>query len=145
MPAFFNTVRNGYNPEEVDKHIQNLESVLDNYREKDGAISNAIVNAQIAADNIIKNSELAAREMRKNAIDQLDIIADSIEKQRQTILEFKSEYNLFVEKYVRKINEEEFDQILKKVEDLDKYFQKLKNDKPAANIKAENAKNLTQA
>ncbi|MBE6011049.1 MAG: hypothetical protein E7234_00650 [Lachnospiraceae bacterium] len=141
MPAFFNTVRNGYNPEEVDKHIQNLESIIESYREKDGAISNAIVNAQIAADNIIKNSELAAKEMRKNAVDQLDVIADSIEKQRQIILEFKSEYNLFVEKYVKKINDEEFDQMLKRVEDLDKYFQKLKNDKPVPSAKTEGPKN----
>lgn len=130
MPAYFNTTRNGYNPEEVDQYIQNLENIIKSYKEKDEAISAAIVSAQIAADNIIKNSEQAAKEMRKSAVKQLDSIASSIESQKHTISQFQKEYNEFAEKYVRKINNEEFATLHKKVDELDKYFQKLKQDTP---------------
>ena len=131
MPAYFTTTKNGYNPDEVDRHISNIESVINNYKEKDAAISSAIVNAQIAADNIIKNAELAAEDIRKNAVEQLEKIEDSLDKQRKLISELQDDYNALANKYIQKVNEDDFKQMLTKVDTLDKFLTSLKNTKPA--------------
>ncbi|MDR2899480.1 MAG: DivIVA domain-containing protein [Clostridiales bacterium] len=130
MPAFFQTVKNGYNPDEVDRHLNNLESVINSYKEKDAAISNAIVNAQIAADNIIKNAELAAADIRKNAVAQLEKIEDSLENQRKLVDEFKEDYNLILSKYLTKVNNTDIAELKTKIDTLDKFLKSLKS--PAA-------------
>ena len=132
MPAFFNTARNGYNQEEVDTYIKNLEKNISDYREKDAAIANALVNAQIAADNIIKNADLASKSIKQEAVDQLDRIADSLETQRRLIADFQKDYNELVEKYLHRANQTDFDIVLNKVEELDAYLDKLRNNTPEA-------------
>ena len=130
MPAFFNTSRNGYNQEEVDNYIKNLEKSLNEYREKDAAIANTLVNAQIAADNIIKNADLAAKSIKQEAVEQLDRIADSLETQRRLIADFQKDYDELVEKYLHKAKQGEFDEVLNRVEELDAYLHKLRNNTP---------------
>ena len=130
MPAFFNTTRNGYNQEEVDNYIRTLEKNISDYRDKDAAIANALVNAQIAADNIIKNADLAAKSIKQEAVDQLDRIADSLENQRRLIADFKKDYEELVEKYLYKSQQSDFDNVLNKVEELDAYLYKLRNNTP---------------
>ena len=132
MPAFFNTTRNGYNQEEVDNYIRNLEKNINEYRDKDAAIANALVNAQIAADNIIKNADLAAKSIKQEAVDQLDRIADSLENQRRLIADFKKDYDELVEKYLYKAKQSDFDEVLNRVEELDAYLHKLRNNTPDA-------------
>ena len=130
MPAFFNTARNGYNQEEVDGYIKNLEKSISDYRDKDAAIANTLVNAQIAADNIIKNADLAAKSIKQEAVDQLERIADSLENQRRMISDFQKDYDDLVEKYLHKVKQNDFDEVLTRVEELDAYLYKLRNNTP---------------
>lgn len=125
--AIFNIVKNGYHTDEVDTHISILERTLAEYREKDAAIANTMINAQIAADNIIKNADLAARSIRQEAIDHLDKISTSLDKQRRLIARFERDYSELVEKYLIKVDGNDFNQILEKVEELDNYLDALRN------------------
>jgi len=125
--AIFNIVKNGYHTDEVDNHIRALEKTLDEYKEKDAAIANAMINAQIAADNIIKNADLAARSIRQEAIDHLDKISGSLDKQRRLVARFERDYDELVEKYLHRLNSSDFKNLLVGVDELEKYLDALKN------------------
>jgi len=125
MPSF-NIVKNGYHTDEVDNHIRTLERSLAEYREKDAAISNALINAQIAADNIIKNADMAAKSIRAEALDHLDKISGSLDKQRRMIARFERDYDELVEKYLHRINGADFEKIHAGVDELNKYLDSLR-------------------
>ena len=107
MPQF-NTMRHGYNIEEVNNYIATLESALAEYREKDAAITKAMISAQVAADNIVKNAHWEAKAIRQETVEHLDKVADSIEKQRRMISRFERDYNDLIAKYMFKIKESDF-------------------------------------
>ena len=88
----FTYAKRGYDPEEVDRYISTLEQVIKSYKEKDTAIKNALVNAQIAADNIIKNAEIEAHEMKAKTLSDLKLISDSIVRQKEYVKVFQNEY-----------------------------------------------------
>ena len=113
--------------DEVDNYINALEKTISDYRDKDAAIANAIVNAQIAADNIIKNADIAAKSIRKEAVEHLDRITDSLDKQRRLLSDFQRDYDDLVEKYLLKMNPNEFKEVLARVEELDNYLEKLRD------------------
>ena len=73
MSYDFQMVRKGYNPDEVDAYIEELENQLNEYKEKSSTINKAIINAQIAADNIIKaahsETEKILSQAKKEATD----------------------------------------------------------------------------
>ncbi len=127
MPIMFNYVKKGYNPAEVDTYIKNLEDVIASYKEKDAAIKNAIVSAQIAADNIVKNAELEAEELRRGVIKKFTLISDSIVRQKSIVTEFKEEYNALVKKYLTDFNDQEIASLLDKIDELDSYINSLNN------------------
>ena len=127
MPASFNLVKNGYHTDEVDNYISDLERSLADYKEKDAAIANALINAQIAADNIIKNADLAARSIRQEAIEHLDKISGSLDKQRRLIARFERDYTELIDKYLLKINNADFKEILGRVDELDSYIETLRS------------------
>jgi len=60
----FSIVKRGYDPHEVDSYIERLEQIIKSYKDKDNSINNAIVSAQVAADNILKNAHLEITEIR---------------------------------------------------------------------------------
>ena len=124
----FDRIRNGYDPQQVDRYISEMNARLSTFETQNEAISNALINAQMAADNIIANAEIAASEIRGKSIEQLNNIALSVEEQRQMVLEFRKEYNDLTNKYIKRVEEEDFDNIFRQIEILDGYINKLKKD-----------------
>lgn len=125
MPRF-NTMKHGYRIDEVDNYIAALESALAEYKEKDAAITNAMVSAQIAADNIVKNAKLAAKSIRQETIDHLNSVSDSLDKQRRMIARFEMDYRELVERYLLKIDAAGFKEALAKVDELGACLDELK-------------------
>jgi len=128
MSAKFNIVKRGYDPVEVDEYVQNLEEIVKGYKEKDSAIKNAILNAQVAADNIIKNAKLEASEYRKNAVNQIDTIIASVSVQRGMLAAFVNDYANMAEKYLQKVSSEDVARVAEKIDALEKYLTQFSSD-----------------
>ncbi|MCL2415239.1 MAG: DivIVA domain-containing protein [Defluviitaleaceae bacterium] len=122
MPTRFNIIKKGYDPVEVDSYIAALEAELKGYRDKTTAINNAIVNAQIAADNIIQNAKNQGRIIKENSVRQLADIAGSIAHQRQFLRGFIEEYNAVLGKYLQTIVEQDIALVGKKIDGLENYL-----------------------
>ena len=95
----FKEVKRGYAPNEVDDYITSLERMIASYKEKDDAIKNAIVSAQLAADNIIKNAKAQADEYRLQIGRELERMRSEIERGRVKIQEFYEMYANVIRKY----------------------------------------------
>ena len=121
----FSIIKKGYNPQEVDEYIATLEQVIKSYKDKDNAIKNAIISAQVAADNILKNAHLEIAEYRTRSITQLRQIYDSIEVQRSRIQSFQDEYNEMLRKYLVAFDESDVAEIYSRIDDLEKYLREL--------------------
>jgi len=122
----FNTMRNGYNIEEVNSYIATLENALAEYKEKDSAITNTMINAQIAADNIVKNAHLEAKDIRQETIAHLDSVSESLDKQRRMVTRFEKDYKELTERYLSNVEATHFKEALDKVDELDACLNALK-------------------
>jgi len=119
MPEKFSYVKKGYDPEQVDNYIDTLEQVVKSYKDKDSAIKNAIISAQMAADNIVKNAHLQVAESRAQALSQIQSIIASISEQRNKVKEFQEEYVNMVQKYLIDFNETDMNHIYNKITELE--------------------------
>lgn len=127
MPDKFNYVKRGYDPSEVDSYISSLENVLKSYKDKDSAIKNALINAQIAADNIVKNAEIEVENSKRKALAQLDNILNSVEKQKNLLDNLKSDYHKVAAAYLKEIDERDFNPIYTQISELGEFLSSLKN------------------
>ena len=118
----FTMVKKGYDPNEVEKYLGQLERTIEEYKARDSAISSAILNAQIAADNIIRNAHVHADEMRNNAVVLLDEIHNSVQKQKLIVDNFKLEYTALVNKYLSEPSGQDFLNIYGRINDLENYI-----------------------
>lgn len=116
--------RGGYDVYEVDEYIEKLESVVKSYKDKDAAIKNAILSAQVAADSIIRNAKNRSFEMKENAVKRIQEIVTSIAEQKQMLKSFQDEYNRQIAKYLHDFNEKDIAAITKKIEALENYLTK---------------------
>ena len=121
----FSIVKRGYNPQEVDEYIETLEQVIKSYKDKDNAIKNAIISAQVAADNILKNTHLEAVEYKTNTLSRLRHIYESVETQRSRMQSFQDDYNDMLRKYLRAFEESEMNQVFDRIDELEKYLSEL--------------------
>jgi len=121
----FSIVKRGYNPQEVDEYIETLEQVIKSYKDKDNAIKNAIISAQVAADNILKNTHLEAAEYKTRTLDQLRHIYESIETQRNRMQSFQNDYNDMLQKYLRAFEESDAAVTFERIDELEKYLREL--------------------
>lgn len=138
MPNRFAYIKRGYDPDEVDAKIDSLEDIIKGYRDKDAAIKNAILSAQIAADNIIQNAKNQAAEIRTAAVEQIKDIQLSVVTQKDMLAQFQNEYNILAKKYLKDVNEEDIKVVAGKIDALEKHLQRLtNNDAPKAERKPE--------
>jgi len=124
MPNRFEIVKKGYDPAAVDEYIETLEAVIKSYKEKDSAIKNAILNAQLAADNIVKNAETRSEEVKLTATRKIHELMESLAFHKQNLTNFKTSYNVLIRKYIRNINNVEFLELEEKIEMLEKSLKK---------------------
>ncbi len=109
--AEFSVVKRGYDPDEVNEYIGKLEEIIKSYKEKDTAIKNAIISAQVAADNIIKNAELEAMSRKYKTIEMFNALQADINKQKNIVKTFQADYNNLIKKYLTDFNDVEFLQL----------------------------------
>ena len=123
MSDRFNRVKkNGYDPAEVDQFIQELEAQIKIYKEKDATIHQAIISAQTAADNIVKNAKNQGRTIRENIAKQLEDVSLSISTQKLMLFNFVKEYNAVMAKYLRVVDNEDFQEISEKIDAMEAYL-----------------------
>lgn len=118
----FTQVKRGYSPEEVEKYVTQLENNIQEYKDKDLAISNAILNAQVAADNIVRNANIRAEDILKEALERLEIIHKAVEKQKQVVKNFQNDYTHLVGKYLKTIQTKDFLEIFQSISELENYL-----------------------
>ena len=140
MSDKFNRVKRGYDPSEVDPYIDTIEEVLKSYKDKDAAIKNALINAQIAADNIIKNAEIEAGRIKDRAIQFLNELSSSVTIQRNMVKGFQEEYTRIVQKYIQTLNDTDIMAVHAKIDELEGFIQKLRPqaDKPPSSLDPSN-------
>ena len=127
MSSRFNISKRGYEITEVDAYISKLERTITEYKDKDAAIKNAIINSQIAADNIIEKANIEAEKIRISALRQMSDIQNSIGTQKRLVGEFAEDYMAFVKRYINEFNEVNTQKIYEKIQTLEDYFGALKN------------------
>ena len=124
----FTLIKRGYDPEEVDRYVGKLERELDEYKEKDAAIASAILNAQIAADNIVRNANVQSEEIINKAIEHIEQINNSIENQRGIVKELQIEYDILLNKYLKNIKDKDFLEVFSSINELQNYLASLGKD-----------------
>lgn len=119
MADKFTIARKGYEQSEVDAYIKVLEEMLRSYQEKDTAIKNAIINAQVAADGIITDAEVKAREILREANAKLSQMQNLLSMQKGIVDNFRLDYEELLNKYLKGIKEEDFFKLYSKINALE--------------------------
>ncbi|MCL2457206.1 MAG: DivIVA domain-containing protein [Defluviitaleaceae bacterium] len=122
----FTYVKRGYDPEEVDRYISTMEQVIKSYKEKDNAIKNAIISAQIAADNMVKNAKAQADEYKSLIAKELDKVLVQVNHQRQKVKTFQDVYSGLVHKYLTELDYSDIEELNTRLDEVDKLIAKLK-------------------
>ena len=130
----FSVTKRGYAPDEVDIYIQSLEDVIRSYKEKDNAIKNAIISAQIAADNMIKNAKLQADEYKTQIVRELDNVRVEVERERIKIREFEELYAALIRRYLLKLEEQDTSKLLNCLDEIDELLDHLAKSDLATNV-----------
>ena len=115
----FTFVKRGYDPAEVDKYISTLEQVVKSYKDKDNAIKNAIISAQVAADNMIQNAKLQADEYKNQIVTELEKVRKEVERQRVRVQAFQDVYSGLVRKYLQELDNNDVNELNKRLDDVD--------------------------
>ncbi|MDR1067238.1 MAG: DivIVA domain-containing protein [Clostridiales bacterium] len=125
MVEKFNIIKNGYDQSEVTAYIDELENRLNAYKEKDNAIKNFIISAQIASSNIIKNALIEADKIKNGAIAGFDEVASEIERKRPILKQFKEDCETLHRKYVTEFNSASIKELFAKINNLEEYANRL--------------------
>jgi len=124
MSDRFTFVKRGYDPTEVDEYISTLEEVVKSYKDKDTAIKNALVSAEMAADNIILNAKNRSYEMKESSLRQMQDILYSVGRQKEMLIEFQREYETQVKKYLHQVMPADIAAVRSKIDALEHFLTK---------------------
>ena len=116
----FTIVKRGYDTDEVDRYVGTLEQVIKSYKDKDSAIKNAIISAQVAADNMVKNAKMQSDEYKAQIMRELKRVSAEVERQRVKLQAFYDIYASLVRKYLTPPVEEDMKELFSKLDDVDK-------------------------
>ncbi len=122
MQSEFETVRKGYNKEQVDEYIKNLENIIDEYAKNENQVKVLVQQAEQKADLLIREAEVEATEIIDGAYSKLHAIQDTIQDQRKLLENFRRDYNRFILKYVNEVNKRDFVYLVKSVDDMETYI-----------------------
>ena len=122
MPDKFSFVKRGYDPTAVDLYIEELENEIRSYKSKDEAIRNAIISAQVAADNIVQNAKNQGRSIKETSAKHIYDIVMSLGNQRQNLQNFMEEYQAVMTKYLKPLDNPDFVDLNQKLDTLERYL-----------------------
>lgn len=123
----FTFVKRGYDPEEVDKYITTLEQVIKSYKDKDNAIKNSIITAQMTADNIMRTAQAQADTYKLQIGEQLAYMRDTLEQQRKHLQAFQEVYTNMLRKYIQELEQSNMNELFTKIDEMDKAVDELQS------------------
>jgi len=115
----FTYVKRGYDPEEVDKYITTLEQVIKSYKDKDNAIKNAIISAQVAADNIARNAQMQADSYKIQISEQLVEMRETLDRQRMSLQAFQESYAKMVRRCIQELEQSNMADLFTRLEEME--------------------------
>ena len=141
MAYDFQIVRKGYNPDEVDAYIEELQNQINEYKDKSSTINKAIINAQIAADNIIKaahsetekilsQAKKEASELKQATINQIKYLKLNIANQKNLINNFRKDYEFLTEKYLNPLVTSDTDKVFDKLTEIEEKIDEIVSPAP---------------
>lgn len=122
----FPIVKKGYDPYTVETYLTNLQETLKNYQQKDNVINNAIVSAQIAADNIIHEANVKSAKMLADTEAKLEQMQNLLSAQANIIKNFENDYNELVKKYLTNFDGNDVLKIFSKINNIGEKINSLK-------------------
>ncbi|MDR3091409.1 MAG: DivIVA domain-containing protein [Clostridiales bacterium] len=125
MPNKFNYVKRGYDPAEVDAYISSLEEVLRSYKDKDSAIKNAIISAQLAAEEIKRGARVEAEDRKRQAYAKLGALQQSITQQRDLIRSFEGKFSALLAEFAESAKKHDFSEVYAQVDSIEQFLNKL--------------------
>lgn len=134
----FSYVKKGYDPTQVDEYIEKMEEILKSYKQKDNAINNAIISAQVAADNIIYKANVKANQMLSQTQEKLEQMQSILAQQKNIIDSFNNDYKALVRKYLSNIDENDVFKMYSKINSLEEKINSLKANSISEDIKGSN-------
>lgn len=130
----FATERRGYNTAEVDQYIRDLESQLskkdakiDEYRSKEAAINQSVVEAQILANKIVSDANTEAQRIHQEALDSMTDIKSQVKAMHEKLLMFQKDYNRILQQYLVAVR---CTDMVSLFDDLDRFMDKLQMKNP---------------
>jgi len=103
----FTIERKGYSPREVDEYVRSLETQLNQkeaqlseYRQKEAAINQSVVEAKLLANKIIEDAQAEAENIRRNGPDSMADIKAQVKAMQEKLLMFQQDYNRILQQYL---------------------------------------------
>lgn len=103
----FSTERRGYSPREVDEYVSMLETQLGQkeaqlgeYRQKEAAINQSVVEAKLLANKIVENAQAEAQQIHQNALDSMTDIKEQVKAMKEKLQLFQQDYNRILQQYL---------------------------------------------
>ncbi len=125
----FSTERRGYSPSEVDSYVRELEAQLtqketqlSEYRQKEAAINQSVVEAKLLANKIVEDAKAEAESIHQNALDSMADIKDKATAMHAKLQAFQQDYNRILQQYLVAVRCTDMVQIF---DDLDKFMDNL--------------------
>ena len=122
----FSTERRGYSPREVDEYVSTLESQLaqketqlNDYRQKEAAINQSVVEAKMLANKIVEDAQTQAEQIHQNALDSMTDIKKEIKAMQEKLQLFQQDYNHILQQYLVSVRCTDMVQIF---DDLDRFM-----------------------
>lgn len=122
----FPIVKKGYDPHAVEAHISLLQKKIESYQQKDNVINNAIVSAQIAADNIIHEAHIKSEKILADTESKLKQMKNLLANQENIIKNFENDYNELVKKYLPNFDGNDVLKIFSKINNIGEKISSLK-------------------
>jgi cell division septum initiation protein DivIVA len=114
----FSIIRKGYDPQQVDSYITSLENIINKYREKEKAITQAIVSAQVISEQLISNAKNEAEQIKKDAKIRLSKMQSMLDAAEENLKEFQEDYGKLVSKYLVQFDEKNFQSLLEELHSI---------------------------
>ncbi len=122
MQSEFDTVRKGYDKEQVDEYIKYLQNTIDDYARNEGQVKVLIQQAEQKAEILIREAEVEASNIIDGAYSKLHSIQVTIQDQRKLLENFRKDYNRFILKYVNEVNKRDFVYLVNSVDEMESYI-----------------------
>lgn len=136
MKEFSIVRKGGYDCNEVNAYIAELEERLETmtretneFKAKESAINNSIIEAQITAEKIRNDAKKDAANVKTRALEQMDDLRAQLVEMHSRVEEFQSEYNRILQDYLVSLRSNELGNLF---DELESFMDSLQPSKPVA-------------